>query len=248
MDTKRIAVAGGTGLVGRLVVDEVRRAGAEPVVLARSAGVDLTTGSGLDAALVGVAALVDCSNVTTLGARRSVAFFGAATGHLLAAGERAGVRHHVVLSIVGCDRVDLPYYAGKRRQEELVTDGPLPWTVVRATQFHEFPGQLLDQSPPLLAVAPRMRSQPVAAAQVARVLARTVLGAPQGRASEVAGPAEESMADMVRRFVQHRGMRRLVVPVPLTGAARRQVADGGLLPGAGAEPVGPTFADWLAGA
>ncbi|WP_278256394.1 SNF2-related protein [Nocardioides convexus] len=113
-----IAVAGGTGLVGRLVVDEVRRAGATPVVVARSAGVDLTTGAGLDAALAGVDAVIDASNVETMSGPTSVAFFEAATGHLLAAGERAGVRHHVALSIVGCDRVDLPYYLGKRRQEE----------------------------------------------------------------------------------------------------------------------------------
>ena len=118
-----IAVAGGTGLVGRMVVEEVRRAGATPVVVARSAGVDLTTGAGLDAALGGVDAVIDASNVETMSAKVSVGFFEAATTHLLAAGERAGVRHHVALSIVGCDRVDLPYYLGKRRQEELVSAG-----------------------------------------------------------------------------------------------------------------------------
>lgn len=133
---KKIAVAGGTGLVGAMVVAEVRRTGATPVVIARSAGVDLTTGSGLAEALDGVDAVIDASNVDTLSAKRSVAFFEAATGRLLAAGEEAGVRHHVALSIVGCDRVDLPYYLGKRRQEALVAAGPVPWSVLRATQFH----------------------------------------------------------------------------------------------------------------
>lgn len=242
-----IAVAGGTGLVGRLVVEEVRRAGATPVVVARSAGVDLTTGAGLDAALDGVDAVVDASNVTTLGARRSVAFFEAATGHLLAAGERAGVRHHVALSIVGCDRVDLGYYRGKRRQEELVAAGPVPWTVLRATQFHEFAGQLVDRSPAPLAMAPRMLCQPIAAAEVAAALVATALGAPRGLAPDLGGPAPERMDRLVRRELRRRGAHRLVVPLPMAGAAGRQVRDGGLLPGPGATLGTQTFDAWARG-
>ena len=242
-----IAVAGGTGLVGRLVVEEVRRAGATPVVVARSAGVDLTTGAGLDAALDGVDAVVDVSNVTTLGARRSVAFFEAATGHLLAAGERAGVRHHVALSIVGCDRVDLGYYRGKRRQEELVAAGPVPWTVLRATQFHEFAGQLVDRSPAPLAMAPRMLCQPVAAAEVAAALVATALGAPRGLAPDLGGPAPERMDRLVRRELRRRGAHRLVVPLPMAGAAGRQVREGGLLPGPGATLGTQTFDAWARG-
>ena len=156
MDTK-LAVAGGTGLVGAMVVEEVRRTGATPVVVARSRGIDLTTGAGLAAALDGVEAVIDASNVDTMSAKRSIAFFEAATAHLLAAGAAAGVRHHVALSIVGCDRVDLPYYLGKRRQEELVAAGPVPWSVLRATQFHEFAGQLVERSPRPFAMAPRMQ-------------------------------------------------------------------------------------------
>lgn len=246
MSIQRIAVAGGTGLVGRLVVDEVRGAGRTPVVIARSTGVDLTTGAGLQDALAGADAVIDVSNITTLSAKRSVAFFEAATSHLLAAGERAGVRHHVALSIVGCDRVDLPYYRGKRRQEELVAAGPLPWTILRATQFHEFAAQMLDQSPPLLALAPKLVSQPVAVREVARLLVSTALGAPAGRAPDVGGPSRERMDDMVRRLVKHRGMRRITLPVGLRGAAGKQVAAGGLLPGDGATLVGEPFDAWLA--
>lgn len=245
MDMK-IAVAGGTGLVGRLVVDEVRRAGATPVVIARSAGVDLVTGAGLAAALDGVHAVVDTSNVDTMSARRSIAFFETATGHLLAAGAAAGVRHHVALSIVGCDRVDLPYYRGKRRQEELVAAGPVPWSVLRATQFHEFAEQLIFRSPRPLALAPRMRTQPVAAREVATELVATAVDRPQGLLPDLAGPRPEAMDVMVRRVLARRGGRRLVVPVPMVGRAGRQTKAGGLLPGADATLGVETFDEWLA--
>ena len=245
MDMK-IAVAGGTGLVGRMVVDEVRRAGATPVVVARSAGVDLVSGSGLAPALAGVHAVVDVSNVTTMSGRRSIAFFEAATSRLLAAGAEAGVRHHVALSIVGCDRVDLPYYLGKRRQEDLVAAGPLPWTVLRATQFHEFAGQLIDRSPRPVALAPRMRSQPIAAAEVAAELVAAAVDRPAGLLPDLAGPRPEMMDAMVRRVLRARGSRRLVVTVPMVGRAGRQTAAGGLLPGAGATLGRQTFDEWLA--
>ncbi|HWJ67715.1 MAG TPA: NAD(P)H-binding protein [Nocardioides sp.] len=248
----QIAVAGGTGLVGRLVVEEVRRTGATPVVLARSAGVDLTTGAGLDAALAGadtvVDAVIDVSNVETMSGTVSVGFFEAATTHLLDAGRRAGVRHHVALSIVGCDRVDLPYYLGKRRQEELVAAGPVPWTVLRATQFHEFAGQLVDRSPGPLALAPRMRSQPVAAREVASALVAAAVDRPAGLLPDLAGPREERLDVLVRAELRRRGQRRVVVPLPLAGRTGRQVAAGGLLPGDGATLGTQTFEEWAAGA
>lgn len=245
MDTK-IAVAGGTGLVGAMVVEEVRRTGATPVVIARSRGIDLTTGAGLAAALDGVDAVIDASNVDTLSAKRSVAFFEAATGRLLDTGAAAGVRHHVALSIVGCDRVDLPYYLGKRRQEELVAAGPVPWSVLRATQFHEFAGQLVERSPRPFAMALRMRTQPVAAREVAAALVAVALGEPGGLLPDLGGPRPEDMGRMVRDVVRARGTRRLVVPVPMAGKAGRQVTQGGLLPGTGATLGTMTFDDWLA--
>lgn len=239
-------MAGGTGLVGAMVVEEVRRTGATPVVIARSAGVDLTTGSRLAEALDGVDAVIDASNVETLSAKRSVAFFEAATGHLLAAGAAAGVRHHVALSIVGCDRVDVPYYLGKRRQEALVAAGPVPWSVLRATQFHEFAGQLVERSPRPFAMALRMRTQPVAAREVAAALVAAALGEPAGRLPDLGGPRPEDLARMVRDVVRARGSRRIVVPVPMAGRTGRQVGQGGLLPGAGATLGTMTFDDWLA--
>jgi uncharacterized protein YbjT (DUF2867 family) len=245
-EAPRIAVAGGTGLVGAMVVEEVRRTGGTPVVIARSRGIDLTTGDGLASALDGVDAVIDTSNVDTLAAKRSIAFFEAATGHLLAAGAAAGVRHHVALSIVGCDRVDLPYYLGKRRQEELVAAGPVPWSVLRATQFHEFAGQLVARSPRPFALALGMRTQPVAAREVAAALLAAALGEPAGLLPDLGGPRPEDMGRMVRDVVRERGPRRLVVPVPMAGRTGRQVREGGLLPGDGATLGSVTFDDWLA--
>ncbi|GAB4079521.1 NAD(P)H-binding protein [Modestobacter muralis] len=225
-----MAVAGGTGLLGRLVVAELERRGDVPVVLARSRGLDLTTGVGLADALDGVSAVVDVGNVTTTSRRRAVAFFTAATQQLLAAADRAGVRHVVALSIVGADTVDFGYYVGKRRQEELLAAGPVPWTLLRATQFHEFAGQLIDRSPGPVVVVPRMHSRPVAAREVAAHLVELAHGAPRGVTEPMAGPEELDMAGLVRRRLRATGRRRLVVSLRLPGPAGRAFADGGLVP------------------
>ncbi|MFE7035354.1 SDR family oxidoreductase [Streptomyces sp. NPDC057621] len=248
----RVAVAGGTGLVGGHVVRELTAAGHEPVVLARSRGVDLVTGAGLDPAMAGVEAVVDVSNLDTTRARTAIAFFESAGRRLLDAGARVGVRHHVVLSIVGLERVGLGYYQGKLRQEEIVAQGgpgggAVPWTVLRATQFHEFPLQVLDRVPGPLAVVPRMRTQPVAAREVARHLVELVLGPPRGMAPELAGPRVEELVDMTRRLLRARGQRRLLLPVKMPGRAGTAMVEGGNLPTGSAGPRGhQTFDAWLA--
>lgn len=245
----RIAVAGGTGLVGRYVVEELAAAGQEPVVLSRSRGVDLVAGgTGLDAALEGVDAVIDVSNVTTTSAKKAVAFFDTVGHHLLDAGARAGVRHHVVLSIVGIDRVGLGYYRGKLRQEAVVQNGPLPWTVLRATQFHEFAAQTLDRVPGPVAVVPRMRTQPVAAREVARHLVDLALAPARGMAPDLAGPRVEQLVDMARRLLRARHQRRLLLPVRMPGATGAAMTGDGQLPLPGAL-LGPrgrqTFDEWL---
>lgn len=239
-----IAVAGGTGWVGRLVVDAVRAAGHTPIVLARSTGVDLTTGRGLEEALSGASAVIDVSNVSTVRRAKSVAFFEAATSHLLAAERRAGVGHHIALSIVGCDRVDFGYYYGKRRQEELVLAGPVPATVLRATQFHEFAAQILERGGPF-AITPRMLCQPIAAREVAAALADLAVAVPAGRVPDLAGPREEQMADMMRRLLRTRGGRGRVIEVRMPGRVGASLAGGGLLPDADGPRGVQTYAQWL---
>ena len=243
----RVAVAGGTGVVGRHVVRALEDAGHQAVVLTRSRGVDVTTGAGLDAALTGADAVIDVTNVATTSKKASIAFFEAATRQLLNSGKQTGIRHHVALSIVGCDRVDFGYYFGKRRQEELVLNGPVPASVLRATQFFEFAQQFLAPSRMPVAVVPRMRTQPIAAREVAAALVTLAAGPAVGRAPELAGPREEQMIDMVRQLTRLRGASRLVLPLTLPGQTGRAMTGGALLP-TGPGPRGrESFPDWLRG-
>ncbi|RBY89413.1 SDR family oxidoreductase [Blastococcus sp. TF02A-30] len=242
-----MAVAGGTGTVGRHVVEVARDRGHEVLVLSRSAGVDLVGGTGLGSTLAGVDAVLDVASVMTQSAESSVRFFRAVTTHLLAAEERAGVPHHVALSVVGADRAPWGYYAGKVVQEELVARGPVAWTLLRATQFHEFAQQLHGQLGigPLHA-APVMRSQPVAAREVAERLVALAEGAPAGRVPDLAGPEVLRMTDMVRSYARAAGRGGFVLPVPLPGKLGRAFRDGTLTAGPGADLGVRTFAQWVA--
>lgn len=243
----RIAVAGGTGLVGSLVVESVTTAGHTAVVMARGRGVDLLAGAGLDEAVSGADAVIDVSNVETMSRAKAVGFFETATTNLINAGRKAGVKHHVVLSIVGIDRVDFGYYEGKLRQEQLALQGAVPATVLRATQFHEFPGQLLARIPGPVALVPRQLIRPVAAVEVAAELVAIALGEPQGLAPELAGPEEHQLVDLARRVVRKNGQRRAVVGVRIPGQGGRAMVSGALLPGEGAHFGTQTFDEWIAG-
>lgn len=238
----RIAVAGGTGLVGRHVVARAEEAGHEVAVLSRSRGVNLRTGEGLAAALEGVAVVIDVTNSGTTEQGPATEFFTAVAGGLQRAGAERGVGHIVTLSIVGIDKVPFGYYAAKLEQERAAASGPVPGTVLRATQFHEFPAQLIaatrrDSQAQVFDV----RVQTVAARTVAEVLLEVAEGAPAGRAPDLAGPQEADLLALARAFVRHRGEAITVQPVARGGMPPRA-----LLPGAGARIEGPTFEEWLA--
>lgn len=244
----RIAVAGGTGTVGRHVVAAARARGHEVVALSRSTGVDVSTGDGLAGALAGIDTVVDVTNVNTLGAGASRRFFETATRHLLAAEENAGVRHHVALSIVGIDDVPAAYYVGKLAQEQEVASGAVPFTVARVAQFHEFAGQLLARMRGPVVVMPRALVRPVAASEVGEHLVRVAEAGPTGRAPDLVGPRDERLADLARRQLAHDGLRRRVLEVPVPGAYGRGLASGALR---GTEPFVQgqvTFDEWLDGA
>jgi uncharacterized protein YbjT (DUF2867 family) len=274
----RVAVAGGTGAVGRHVVEVLGAAGHDAVVLTRSMGHDLTVSDAatatvtdgaavsegaaesdaasgaasgaqrdLAAALAGCVAVIDVSSVATTSATKSAAFFGAVTRNLLAAERADGVPHHVALSIVGAVAVPAAYYAGKKVQEDLVSASSGGWSILRATQFHEFAAQMAEQGRmgPLQLV-PTMRSQPIAAAEVAEVLVEIALGDPRGLDRELGGPQEENMADLVRRYLAATGQKRPVLQLPLPGAWGRALRDGTLLTAPGARLGRQTFAEWLA--
>lgn len=241
-----IAVAGGTGVVGHHVVQAVRDAGHRAVVLSRRAGVDLTTGAGLDTALEGVDAVVDTANVSTLSADEATRFFTTATGNLVVAAERSGVGHVVLLSIVGIDRMPHDYYAGKVAQERVIEASRLPWTILRATQFHEFAAQLFERAKlGPLHVAPRARVQPVAAREVGARLAELAAGPAQGRTADLGGPREERLDDMVKAYARHIGHRGWIPSVNLPGGQMKGMRAGYALPGRDATLGTQTFAEWL---
>ena len=243
----KLAVAGGTGTVGAHVVEVARERGHEVVVLSRSAGVDLVTGIGLSDALSGVDAVVDVASTQTVSAKESTAFFSAVTRNLLTAEGAAGVGHHLALSIVGIDEAPHGYYAGKVKQESIVRAGAVPWTILRATQFHEFAAQIRSQTSfGPLTVIPRMLSQPIAAREVAERLIDLAERPPSGRVADLGGPREERMVEMVRRYARAIGARGSVLEVPIPGAYGRAMRDGTLVTSAGADHGTQTFEDWAA--
>jgi uncharacterized protein YbjT (DUF2867 family) len=242
----KVAVAGGTGTVGAHVVAALTAAGHEPTVLTRATGVDLTTGSGLDNALAGVHALVDATGPSSTATAASKAFFDTVNRNLLAAEQRAGVAHHVALSIVGAAEVNAGYYAGKRIQEDLVTASGDNWTILRATQFHEFAPLLVRTTAvgPLV-IVPQMKCQPIAATEVGAELARIAVGGPRGILPDLGGPRIENMADMVRRYLTHSGDSRRVLQLSLPGRWWRSLRNGALIPGPGAQFGTETYEEWL---
>lgn len=243
----KLAVAGGTGTVGVHVVEVARDRGHDVTVLSRAAGIDLVSGSGLSDAMAGVDAVVDVASTQTVSARDSTAFFAAVTRNLLTAETEAGVGHHLALSIVGIDRAPHSYYAGKVEQESIVRGGTVPWTILRATQFHEFAGQIRARTSfGPMSIIPKMVSQPVSAREVAERLIDLAEQSPAGRVADLGGPREERMADMVRRYARATGARGLVVEIPIPGAYGRAMRDGTLVTTTDSDHGRQTFDQWLA--
>lgn len=243
----RIAVAGATGRIGRLTVAALDGAGHQAVPLSRGTGVDAYSGHGLADALAGADALIDVTNNPSQDRAQIVDFFGTVTRNLLAAEEKAGVRHHVLLSIVGLDRNRrAPHYAGKQEQERLVADGPVPWSIVRATQFHDFAAMVAGwaERDGTATIAPLL-VQPIAPADVAAILAEVAAGPPLRRRLDIAGPQAEDLVDMARRTFAARGQDIRLVPT-WRGTFGPDMAGEAMLPGEDARLGPTTFADWLA--
>lgn len=237
----RIAVAGATGTVGAHVVRYAEGAGHEVLQLARSNGVDLLTGRGLD--LEGVDVVIDVSGPR--GGVSSKEFFASVTGQLLSAETRAGVSHHVVLSIVGAAKAPFGYYAGKALQEQLVVEAGIPSTILRATQFFEFAEQNVKRIG-RLTIAPKMLSQPLAATAVADALIGLAESDAAGVVADLAGPEIMSIADVARAIARAKGEHSRVLEVPLPGGFGRALRDGSILPSRQAKIVGPSLEQWLA--
>jgi uncharacterized protein YbjT (DUF2867 family) len=209
--------------------------------------VDVTTGEGLEQELAGIETVIDVTSPPTVD-ETTPKLFAAATRNILRAEERTGVRHHVLLSIVGIDRVQgNPHIAGKRAQEELVTGGPIPYTIQRATQFFEFTAGLIEwMRHDDVVTLPPLLIQPLAASDAGEVLAEIATRDPAGRVPDLAGPEPQDLIDMARRLLQARGEHLRIVPSWRTGLFGNDVGGEALLPGSGARIAPTTFDTWLA--
>jgi uncharacterized protein YbjT (DUF2867 family) len=231
MERMTILVTGGTGTLGRHVVAGLRDAG-EPVrLLSRRPGPDtvvgdLRTGAGLAEAVRGVATVVHCAT-----GRRYRKIDVAGTRRLLAAARSADVGHMVYVSIVGVDRVPFGYYRAKLEAERLVEASGIPWTILRATQFHEllYGGLRSYTKSPLLLLPKGFRFQPIAAADVAQRLAALARAAPAGRVADLGGPQIHPVADLLHAYLGAVRKRRAVVSVPVPGKAAAGFRAGGNL-------------------
>jgi uncharacterized protein YbjT (DUF2867 family) len=256
--SQKIAVTGATGRVGSHLVEILEQRGHDVVPIARSTGVDVVAGDGLDAALAGVETIIDTATGPSPGQEEATAFFTASARNLQRAGATAGVKRIVVVSIIGIDKFQGGYNAAKLAQERALLEGPVPVRIVRAAQFHEFVGELVGWTiQDGVAHLPEMRMQPVAARVVAEALADAA-EEPEiqgGRITEVAGPREERLAEVAAKFLASRGesvevreSRESVLVPRADDPDAEAYAEGAVLPNPGARLAGPAFEEWLGAA
>lgn len=244
-----VLVTGGTGRLGPALVDRLVGSGRPVRVVSRRPGpprpaveyarADLRSGVGVDAAVAGVEVVVHCA---TTNGRGDVELMRS----LVSAAVRAGHPHVVYVSIVGVDLIALSYYRAKLAAERLLAASGLPWTVLRATQFHALVAQLFDlqHRSPVLVVPAGVRVQPVDERDVAGRLAELAAGPAAGRVANLGGPEIHTLRELAAMYAHARGLRRAVLPVPLPGAVARRYRDGGNLSPEQAD--GPTtFAEYL---
>jgi uncharacterized protein YbjT (DUF2867 family) len=247
---QKIAVTGATGRLGSHLVEILEQRGHDVVPIARSKGVDVISGEGLDEALAGAETIIDTATTPT--PEGAEEFFTASARNLQRAGAEAGARGIVLVSIIGIDKFEGGYNGAKAAQEQALLEGPLPVRIVRAAQFHEFVdpfvGWMIQDG---VAHLPEFRTQLVAA----RVVAETLADAAEepeiqnGRITEVAGPKEERLAEVAAVLFASRGdsfeIREGRQPGDSDAAA---YAEGAALPNPGAKLAGPSFEEWLASA
>jgi uncharacterized protein YbjT (DUF2867 family) len=244
----KIVVIGGSGLIGTKLVKNLRDKRHDVVAASPKSGVNTLTGEGLDDALAGAQVVVDVANSPSFEDKAVLEFFEKSGRNLLAAERRAGVGHHVALSVVGTDRLaDSGYFRAKLAQEKLIKASGSPYTILRATQFYEFLGAIADSNTvgQTARVSPAAM-QPIASDDVAAALADVAVAAPVNGMIELAGQQRLPLAEFVRRVLRAKKDPREVV---IDGGARyfgAQINDQSLTPG-DKPRIGPTrFEDWLA--
>jgi uncharacterized protein YbjT (DUF2867 family) len=243
----KIVVIGGTGLIGSKLVEKLRKDGHEPLAAAPDTGVNTITGEGLAEALEGAQVVVDVANAPAWDDAAVMDFFETSCRNVLAAEAAAGVGHHVALSVVGSDRLtDSGYMRAKVAQENLVKAGPIPYTIVRATQFFEFIGRIADSGTDgnTVRLSPAL-VQPEAADDVASTLADVATGAPLNDTVELAGPETFPLDELARRLLSANNDPRQVTADVHARYFGVELDDRSLTPGDDARIAPTRFEDWL---
>ncbi|HEU4509099.1 MAG TPA: SDR family oxidoreductase [Pyrinomonadaceae bacterium] len=245
----KIVVIGGTGLIGSKVVTKLRDRGYEVVSASPDSGVNTMTGEGLAEALKGASVVVDVSNSPSFDDAAVMEFFTTSTRNLLASEAEAGVGHHVVLSVVGCDGLpDSGYFRAKVAQEKLIQESPVPYSIVRATQFFEFVKRIADSATEGNVVRlPSVSFQPLAADDVATVVAKTAVGSPVNGMIELAGPEQFRFDELVSRGLRAGNDPRQVIVDPHARYFGAELSERSLVPSDGALLAETRFEEWLTG-
>ncbi|MEV3986234.1 hypothetical protein [Nonomuraea sp. NPDC049758] len=248
MSITTFAVAGATGRLGGHVVDVLTERGHQVVPMSRATGVDIITGEGLAEALTEVDVIIDVASWHASDQEAATEFFRTSARNLHEYGQKAGVAQITVASIIGVDKATAGFLAAKKVHEQLLLSGPIPVRILRAAQFHEFVGQLLDWQQGDVAYIPALPTQLVACRTVAEELVDLALNpcepAPRTPIPEIAGPRKEILAEAAALLGARRGIK--VAGVDGSGMPDAEIAaEGGFLPSPHAKLAGPTFQEWL---
>lgn len=244
----KIVVIGGTGLIGSKLVKRLAAAGHEAVAASPNSGVNTLTGEGLDAALAGARVVVDVANSPSFEDKAVLEFFETSGRNLRAAEARAGVRHHVALSVVGTDRLqESGYFRGKQAQERLIRGGSIPWTIVHCTQFFEFLGGIVQSAAQgdTVRLAP-VSIQPISSDDVAAFMHDIALAPPANGIVEIAGPERLRLTELVGEYLRLRKDARRVVADPSARYFGAPLEDGTLVPAGEARLGSARIHEWLA--
>jgi uncharacterized protein YbjT (DUF2867 family) len=244
----KIVIIGGTGLIGSKLVSRLRDLGHQAVPASPDTGVDTLTGQGLPEVLTGAAVVVDVSNSPSFQDAAVLKFFETSTSNLLAAEAAGGVGHHVALSVVGCERApDSGYLRAKVAQEKLIRNSPIPYSIVRATQFFEFLKRIADEATDgnMVRIAPVV-FQPMAADDVAKAVGRVAVSTPVNGVVEIAGPEQFRFDEFIRLGLTARQDPRVVIADPNAHYFGTELGERTLVPVGDATLGEIRFEEWLA--
>src|SRR6516225_641632 len=242
----KIVVIGGTGLIGSKTVAILRRRGHEVVAASPKSGINTITGEGLNEGIAGAQVVIDLANSPSFEDKAVLEFFETSGHNLLAAEAAAGVRHHVALSIIGIDRSDNGYFRAKVAEERLIKTSGIPYTIIRSTQFLEFLGAIANSSADgnTVRISPGL-FQPIAADDVAAIVADVALAAPRNGIVEIAGPERAPFNEFVARYLKAVGDPRKVVSDPEARYFGGRVEERSLVPLGEARLGRIGFDEWL---